>query len=269
MITYNFVIKVHIIFEELGYQKNFFNRSDFLIMGINLLTEVKDFYDVEKIINDINFILENEKKINKMFINDKHLKDWKSLKWKKNKILLKNKESINNTFLITNSIFDDSKDIRIISSAFKDNLYNISYEHGKFYIGNNIYMRFSHLNDNRMFIYDSDDSLLCKIVLKDLEFKLIKNTTNFDLNSDCYHELKLLYDDKVVGKIEWSMLDKKKYGAARVTLNKELKGENLTFVLACAASTFLLEENTSKSSNAFTKFLFFAWIYNIRRSLQK
>lgn len=238
LITKNFIIKVHQIFDELEYRlvSSNVNIDDFQDATINTLNHCKELEDCRKVINMYRFIIKRFKKVCSKI--KKHYDFWKTLPYEGNEtISLVSDEDAYDVCIITNGISKSYKEGFLFSHNIGDDAYiKINYKHGMFCANQEIiryYLRFSKSSSTKMILLDSEKNKKCIIKYDYIDnITLENNDTNYELvlyNKGNYGIYKKSYIDSLNGKepddqkmcafIEWDILDKNsEQGIARLFL---------------------------------------------------
>ena len=237
-ITKNFIIKVHQIFDELGYHlmSSNVNIDDFQDATINTINHCKELEDCREAINMYRFIIKKFKKVCSKI--KKHYDFWKTLPYEGNEsISLISDEETDGIYIITNGFSKNYKEGFLFSHAIgDDDCAYITYEHGMFNINEEVidyYLRFSKSSSAKLILLDSEKNKKCIIKYKSIyDMTLENNNTNYELvlyNDGNYGIYKKSYIDSLTGKepddqemcafIEWDILNKNgEQGLARLFL---------------------------------------------------
>lgn len=237
-ITKNFIIKVHQIFDELGYRlmSSNVNIDDFQDATINTLNHSKELEDCRNVINMYRFIIKRFKKVCSKI--KKHYDFWKTIPYEGNEsISLISDEETDGIYIITNGFSKNYKEGFLFSHAIGDDACAyITYKHGMFNVNEEVvdyYLRFSKSSSTKMILLDSEKNKKCIIKYKSIyDMTLENNNTNYELvlyNDGNYGIYKKSYIDSLNGKepddqemcafIEWDILNKNgEQGLARLFL---------------------------------------------------
>lgn len=260
MITRRFIEKVRSYFDELSIEaKDGISFDDFLSSTINTLNHAKELQDASAILNIYRYCYKKWNKIEKMF--SKHLSIWQEYNFEDaSSIETINDDEAEGVYYITNTLSKSDKELIVSSKSFEEELYSFDYSRGKFVFSgsDDYYIKYAKTDPAVMKLFDSDNHLLCNIVLSDhFEIFLDKNNSEYELIIEDEDEenpfiavFEKTYIDSLgdkdyieyknmVADIEWDLLNSKTdIGVSKVTLYKDV--EDITPILFFAASTFLL-----------------------------
>lgn len=204
--TKDYLIKIHNIFDELGYifEDKDLSFNDFFNFGIKKLNRSYEFEESIEIIKLMKVIIKDFSKIKDLIKNNFDF--WKNIPFKNKKIQFD--EEFLSSFYLTNAFYN-YKNICITNFLFQDEkTYEVipSYGRYSFRKNNNYSLKFSLLSKNKMYILDKYDNKLCSISLdKKLNICLKDNKTNFIL-IPCESGL-AIYDKNYINQLNGKKLD--------------------------------------------------------------
>lgn len=269
MITRRFIEKVHIAFDELNYHETVaFDFDAFEKVAVKTLARCAELDDALVAVRMYCFVSKNRRKIEEMF--DRKLQTFNEYAYEGGSL----SDNADGCIYITNAINNKVHEVYMVSQGFEpdDTFYSFEeYKNGKYTVfdDGNYYMKYAKLSSVKMKIFDKENKCLCNIVLSEnLGIFLEKNLTPYELvvyddfvgiyNRSYIESLSgsdLIDPDKMLGCIEWDMLDKDSdFGVAK--LNIFVDDEDCEMLSLFAASTFLLFANMKKAeemSEAFSR----------------
>jgi len=170
------------------------------------------------------------------------------------------------SYYITNGLTKKYKDLYITSSSLDYGIYEFQVKHGKFYVSEDYYLKYSSMSTCKMKLFDKNNSLICNIVLSEsLGIFLEKNNTNFDIllaEDDSINIVSKSYAskfkeggkidaDEIIADIEWDILEKtSNLGVAKLNIYEDTSDNEFDILIAFAASTFLLFRSYINGNNA-------------------
>jgi len=260
MITMNFIIKVKLMFEELGIEvKKGITFEDFQKGFIKSLNRCDELGDAKIAITCYRYCMSKWKKIEKIF--DKHLSKWQECDCDLDRTIQTiSDEDSEGVYYVTNAFAKNRKEVILTSKSLDDNIIDFQQKHGKIMIDNcsDYYIKYSKMNAGKMKIYDRENNHLSDIVLSNtFEIFLENNKTGYDLvinrdneNNPFIGVFEKSYIDSLgdkdyiefknmVADIEWDILDRKSdIGISKINIYKEL--EDISQIVYFATATFLI-----------------------------
>jgi len=266
IITDKFIIKIHQVFDELGYhEKKKLSYEEFEKCAVNTLCHAKDLIDGINAVRMFQYCLKKWDLIESIFAKKLHI--WNQIPFVGEALISTvSDEEAAGTYFITNGITKKFKNLFITSVAFENELYSFDVKGGKFIINDNYYLKFPVMSDVKMKLFDKHDNLLCNIVLSDkLGIFLEKNKTKFELitSEDGFIDVvsakyastigrDLRYaTDEIIADINWDILEKgSELGAAQLRCYKEVSENDLFILFAFATATFLIFRRVMEARRA-------------------
>ena len=265
MITRKFIETIRAYFDELGIDaKNGITEDEFEQAFTKTLNRCEDIADAKIAISIFRYCTKKWKKIEKMFL--KHLQRWQEYNFEGSSLNLVEDDDALGGYYITNALTNDYKDVVLTSASFDDEVYQFNYEHGKFMLNEDYYVKYSKTDPDIMKLFDKNDNKLCDIVLsKNFEIFLDKNLTKYHLvineeaespfvgifeksYIDGLKETDYIDFKNMIADIEWDLLNKKSnLGIARLNLYKDVNDDIIFYF---AAATFLLFASYKKYKNS-------------------
>ena len=189
--TKTFLLKVHQILVDLGYDFNTFplKYSDIENCAIQTLNHTKNLNDAKLAVKYFSFIREKYDKICSKV--ERHYDFWKTIIQRKQRLIsLASDEEAEGVFFITNAFHSNYNKVSFCGHSLGENIFfDISYAGGKFYLGdkdNYSYgLRFG-FSSEKMILFDENKNKLCDLIFDGYNIFLTNNKTNYEIINDDY-----------------------------------------------------------------------------------
>ena len=189
--TKTFLLKVHQILVDLGYDFNTFplKYSDIENCAIQTINHTKNLDDAKLAIKCFSFIRKEYDKICSKV--ERHYDFWKTIIQRKQRLIsLASDEEAEGVFFITNTFHSNYNKVSFCGHSLGENIFfDIFYKGGTFYLGdkdNYSYgLRFG-FSSEKMILFDENKNKLCDLIFDGYNIFLTNNKTNYEIINDDY-----------------------------------------------------------------------------------